>query len=107
MTLRAIAPGASGSGTPVGTSNFVVGATPTGTINGTDGTDGNPAFTIQAAPLTDANGNPIFELFKTDVGTAVGMVRGVHYNLSGTTITYTSGNIPITGQTHRYNETIA
>lgn len=102
--------GVSGGGTPIGTANLVVGETPSGTINSTTGSDGNGVYTISAVPLNDANGNPIMELIKTDVGTAVVMVRGVHFNISGLTITYTAGNFPIAtapAQTHRVNFTKA
>lgn len=92
-----------GSGTPVGTGNFVFNETPAGTINGTDGTDGNPTFTLATAPSPGTS----LLLFKNDISTFVRMVAGLQYNLSGLTITYTSGNIPITGQTHRANYMIA
>jgi len=71
--------------------------TPAGTINGTDGTDGNAVFTLAQTPSPAAS----LQLFKTDIGSGVFMIAGVHYNLSGLTITYTAGNLPITGTTHR------
>lgn len=74
--------------------------TPTGAITGTDGTDGNDTFTLAAAPVPVDS----LQLFKTDVGTGVLMIKGIHYNLAGLTITYTNGNKPIGGgtpQTHR------
>lgn len=77
--------------------NNVANETPTGAINGTNGTDGNAAFTLAHAPSPAGS----LQLVKTDVGTGVVMIAGVHYNLSSLTITYTSGNIPIAGQTHR------
>ncbi len=95
MTLRAVVTPDTGSF--ITAANFVNGVTPTGTINGTDGTDGNASFTLPSTPSPAAS----LRLYKTDVGTAVLMIVGVHYNLSTATITYTSGNIPITGQTHR------
>jgi hypothetical protein len=79
------------------TGYFADSETPAGTINGTDGTDGNATFTLSHAPSPAAS----LQLVKTDVGTGVVMIAGVHFNLSGLTITYTSGNIPIAGQTHR------
>lgn len=77
--------------------NFAANETPAGTINGTNGTDGNASFTLANTPSPAGS----LQLEKTDIGTAVGMIAGVHFNLSGLTITYTSGNIPISGQTHR------
>src|SRR4051812_12682093 len=76
---------------------FVDAETPAGTINGTNGTDGNATFALAHAPAPASS----HQLVKTDIGTGVVMIAGVHYNLSGLTITYTAGNIPIVGQTHR------
>lgn len=101
--LRGVSASTGASGTPVGTGNFVFNETPAGTINGTDGTDGNAAFTLATAPSPGTS----LLLEKNDVGTFVRMIAGLQYNLSGLTITYTSGNIPITGQTHRANYMIA
>lgn len=103
----AVAPATSGkailvnlTGTGVNRANN---ETPAGAISGTDGTDGNAVFTLTQTP--DPSGS--LQLFKTDVGTAVLMIETVHFNLAGNTITYTAGNIPIVGQTHRawYNYT--
>jgi hypothetical protein len=87
---------AAASGTGGGVT-FADDETPAGIINGTDGTDGTAAFTLAHAPNPAAS----LMLYKTDVGTAVLMVAGVHFNLSTLTITYTAGNRPISGQTHR------
>ncbi len=82
---------------PVTNANFVDNETPDGIINGTDGTDGNAVFTLDDTPDPAAS----LQLFKTDIGTGVLMIAGIHYNLVGDTITYTANNIPIAGQTHR------
>jgi hypothetical protein len=92
-TVKELPAGDTLSGIPV----FADNETPAGTINGTVGTDGNAAFTLAHAPSPAGS----LQLFKTDVGTGVLMIAGTHYNLSTLTITYTAGNIPITGQTHR------
>ena len=84
-------------GVPLSNSNFKDAETPSGTIDGTDGTDGNAVFTLANTPSPAGS----LQLTKTDVGTGVLMIAGVHFNLSGLTITYTSGNIPITGMIHR------
>ena len=83
--------------TPAATPTFVDGETPTGAISGTDGTDGNPIFTLAVAPSPTTS----LRLVKTDVGTGVEMIAGVHFTLAGLTITYAAGNLPIVGQTHR------
>jgi hypothetical protein len=80
-------PGAVSGG---GAANFAEGEVPAGTINGTTGSDGNPAFTLVHAPL----GTPI--LLKNGQG----MTRGTAYTLSGSTITYLAPYIPVTGDSH-------
>lgn len=67
--------------------------TPSGTINGTTGADGNAVFTLANAP------NPALGL-KLVLN---GLIRfqGDDYTLSGTTITYLAGSIPRTGDKHR------
>lgn len=87
------------SGTPVGTNNFVFAETPSGTINSTTGSDGNGVFTLANSPSPATS----LELVQTTIGTATVMIAGVHYNLAGATITYTAGNFPFTGTTHRAN----
>lgn len=82
---------------PASLPTFVDGETPTGAISGTDGTDGNAVFTLAHAP----NPASSLHLIKTDIGSAVEMIVGIHFNLVGLTITYTAGNIPTVGQTHR------
>lgn len=100
--LKAIASYPS-SGTPVGTGNFVFDETPAGTINSTTGSDGNGVFTLATAPSPASS----LDLVQTVIGTATVMIDGVHFNLSGLTITYTAGNFPFTGTTHRANYMIA
>ncbi len=95
MGLKAVAGIAAQGG--LTNANFADGETPAGPITGTTGADGNAVFTLAAAPSPAAS----LELVKTDIGTAVTMIAGVHFNLAGLTITYTAGNIPIAGQTHR------
>lgn len=88
-----------GGGQPVGLSSFVFDETPAGTIDSTTGSDGNGVFTLAATPAPASS----LELIQTVIGSATVMVDGVHFNLSGLTITYTAGNFPLTGTTHRAN----
>jgi hypothetical protein len=65
---------------------------PTGTINSTDGVTGNATFTLPHAP------SPI-----TSVSLYVNglrMTRGIAYTITGSTITYASGYIPLVGSSH-------
>ncbi len=66
------------------------GAIPTGTINGTNGTDGNATFTLPNTP------DPTTSLIV--VKTRAVMQLNVDYTLSGTTLTFLSPQIPITGE---------
>lgn len=75
-----------------GVTSFVDNETPTGVIDGV-----NAVFALAANPNPDAS----LQLFKTDIGTAVLMIAGIHYNLVGQTITFTAGNIPQVGETMR------
>jgi hypothetical protein len=70
----------------------VPGEAPSGTINGTDGTDGNDTFTLSFAPVL-IGGVPDLQLFKNGQR----MTEGVAFNLSSLTITFVSGYIPISG----------
>jgi len=72
---------------------FVDNETPTGAINSTTGTDGNGTFTLAYAPTPAAS----LLLYRDGVT----MRAGVEYTLSGSTITYTAGNNPLTGSWHR------
>ena len=63
--------------------------TPTGTVNGTTGTDGNAVFTFAHAPSGAS-------LVMTVESAA--MIAGVHYNLAGAVATFVSGFIPTAGQ---------
>ena len=65
--------------------------TPSGSISGTDGTDGNATFTIANAPTSNA----VIWLYKNGVLQIVG--AGNDFTISGTTITFLSGAIPISG----------
>jgi len=69
---------------------------PTGTINGTTGSDGNPTFTIAGVPSPPAQ----FGLTKNGIV----MYQGTAYTLSTSTITYLAPYIPVTGDVH---ETLA
>lgn len=61
--------------------------TPSGTINGV-----NQTFTITNTPIANS-----FKLFQNGWLLTGG---GVHYTLSGTTITYVSGFQPVSGENH-------
>ena len=76
---------------------FAANETPSGAITGTTGSDGNAVFTLNFAPSPAGS----LQLTKTDVGTGVLLIAGIHFNLVGLTITYTAGNIPMVGQEHR------
>lgn len=65
--------------------------TPGGSISGTTGADGNADFTLASAPTSDAR---IF-LYKNGILQIVG--TGNDFTRSGTTLTFASGAIPITG----------
>ena len=74
--------------------NFAHGEIPSGVINGDEtGTSGNQVFVLNYAP------DPADSLLlvKDDIGAGLVMYAGTHFNLSGNTITFTSGNIPRTG----------
>ena len=66
--------------------------TPAGSINSTDGSDGNGIFTLASAPASTASirlfKNGILQLLNTD------------FTISGTTLTYTTGRFPKTGDWH-------
>lgn len=67
---------------------FAANETPTGTINGTTGSDGNAAFTLAQTPATGS-----LQLFMTGVL----QLLDTDYTLVGATITYVAPKIPITG----------
>lgn len=71
---------------------FVNGETPTGTIDGTDGTDGNDEFTLTYTPSPSSS----LALFRNGLL----QFQGTHYTLVNSTITYASGSIPVTGDLH-------
>ncbi len=73
---------------------------PSGTINGTTGSDGNPTFTLTATPNPAAQ----FGLTKNGIVMYQGGAPPAAYSLSGATITYLAPYIPVTGDTH---ETLA
>lgn len=77
---------------PLAFASFVYGEVPAGTISGTDGTDGNAVFTLTYAP------NPAGSLVLVKNGAV--LTKDADYTVSGTTITYISGSIPITGDFH-------
>lgn len=68
--------------------DVVVQETPSGSINGTDGTDGNASFTLANTPIA---GKEILHV------NGVRQIRTVDYNISGASITFVSGSIPRTG----------
>ena len=67
--------------------------TPSGTINGTTGSDGNPTFTLAHAP------SPAGSLILVLNGLTYR--AGLHFTLSSLTITYQTGYIPVAGDWHR------
>lgn len=92
--LRSVSGSSGGSGgVPLTNANFADNETPTGTINGTTGSDGNADFTLAYAPSPAAS----LQLFKNGQEMAVGTA----YTLSSLTITYQAGYIPIIGDVHR------
>jgi len=72
---------------------FVDNETPVGTINSTTGTDGNGVFTLAYTP------DPASSLVLYRNG--VTQRAGTDFTLAGSTITYASGNHPLTGDWHR------
>jgi hypothetical protein len=82
--------GAGGGGGTGGLTAYDI--TPTGTINGTDGTDGNPTFTFPNAPNPPGS----LQFFKNGRK----MMQGIDGTLSGAVWTYASGSIPVTGDVH-------
>jgi hypothetical protein len=71
------------------TINFATPEVPSGAISGTTGSDGNATFTLTHTP----NPSAALPLFKNGLR----MTQGTAYTLSGNTITYLAGYIPITG----------
>ncbi len=78
---------AGGGGSDGGDVNFVR-FTVSGTIDGTNGYDGNPTFTLDQTPT-------LLTLFRNGVL----QIPDVSYTLSGLTITFLAPNIPIDGDT--------
>lgn len=68
---------------------IIVQETPSGSVTGTDGTDGNANFVLSQTPYNDES---ILVLLD---GTAI---DEAYWSLTGSTITFTSGSIPILGQ---------
>lgn len=99
MGLKAVSTSSGASGPPLVSGNFVWDETPTGTINSTTGSDGNGVFTLANTPSPATS----VQLYQTAIGSGTYMVPTLNYNISGATITYTAGNFPITGTTHRAN----
>ncbi len=78
----------SGSTTPAGppglTESYIA---VTGTINGTNGSDGNAIFTLATIPA-------VLKLYRNGL-----LVDPTHYTLNGTTLTFLIPYIPVTGDT--------
>ncbi len=78
----------SGSTTPAGppglTESYIA---VTGTINGTNGSDGNAIFTLATIPA-------VLKLYRNGL-----LVDPAHYTLSGTTLTFLIPYIPVAGDT--------
>ena len=68
----------------------VWGEAPSGSITGTDGTDGNAAFTIANTPTSGT-----VRVYKNGIRQKVG--AGNDYTISSNSIVFNSGAIPITG----------
>lgn len=81
--------GGGGGGAAASTAYDIV---PVGAINGTDGTDGNAAFTFPNAPNPPGS----LQFFKNGRK----MMQGIDGTLSGAVWTYASGSIPVTGDVH-------
>lgn len=81
------------SSTVIGAGNFADNETPSGTINGTTGSDGNPTFTLANSP------SPTGSLVLVKNGLV--QFQGTAYTLAGSTITYQATYIPVTGDLHR------
>ena len=64
--------------------------TPTGAVTGTDGTDGNATFTLSQTPTTDT-----LDLYVNGLWQDSG--SGNDYVLTGTSIVFNSGAIPVSG----------
>lgn len=77
---------------PVNFAAYVYGEIPTGTISGTNGADGNPTFTLNYTPAPPGS----LILVKNNVI----LNQDTDYSISGNTITYLTGSIPITGDFH-------
>lgn len=93
--LRWRNPPTSGGGQPVGVNSFVFDETPSGTIDSTTGSDGNNVFTLANPPSPAAS----LDLRTNQIGTETGLVQGVHYTLSGSTITFVLTFYPLVGTT--------
>lgn len=90
MTLNGAASGTVVKADGTGVATFADDIVPTGTINGT-----NATFTLPQSPSPAASLN----LFKNGIR----QTAGVAYTLTGGTITYETGYIPLSGNTHICN----
>lgn len=77
-------------GGSAGGTTFTDAEVPSGSINGTDGTDGNATFTLAATPTAGS-----VHLYLNGLR----LKLTTDYTISGTTITILAPNIPITGST--------
>lgn len=73
--------------------NIVDNETPSGTIDGTTGSDGNPTFAVAHTP------NPVTSVHLTKNGQE--MYVGIAFTFETITITYLAPYIPVTGDEHR------
>jgi hypothetical protein len=80
--------------------NFAPPEVPSGTINGTNGSDGNALFTISHTP----NPSSSLPLFKNGLRMMLWDGTDGDYTLSGNRITYLAPAIPVTGDTHTTGE---
>lgn len=99
--LKAIAPLTGGSsGTVITTGSFVTGETPTGTVNGTTGSNGNADFVTAYEAAMSADGTTPIMWFEVDVfglgadattpSATLGYIYGTHYTYVAATKTITT-----------------
>jgi hypothetical protein len=74
-----------------GTGGNVINITVTGTISGTNGSDGNSQFTLSTTPRDDSH----FMLFKNGIL----MTQSTSYTRSGNVVTFLAPQIPVVGDT--------
>lgn len=79
--------GAAGSGV-----SEISNEAPTGTIDSTDGVDGNAAFTLARTPVADVDGHTTLKVYSDGVRLLV-----ADFTIAGTSLTILAPNIPTSG----------